>query len=175
MKTSKIIDLNLPGNFFMKGALLIMVCLFLFPEPVNGAGFEEVLTQDSIKISYKWRKYQRFKKNSPEVLVLKLENLRKTRVTVSFRVLFHWEGMLHSRSNNKEYCMKPGQKIKGKRWELVFYSSELSEEDYHNPFFAWYVDELHVEENADCTPGLELQLAPAYPDRPNTTIEPINK
>lgn len=162
-------------NILLKSAMLIILCMFAFPGTTKASGFEEALTKDSIRISFKWRKYKRLRKNSPEVLMLKLENLRETKVTVSFRVLFHWKGTLHSRSRTKEYCMKPGQKIKGKKWELAFYSPDFSKEDYNDPFFSWYADDILVEENPECTPGLKLNLVPSYPDKPDSTIEPINQ
>lgn len=164
-----------PKNFALTSTILIMLCMFAFTNPVNAAGYEEALIKDSLKITYKWRKYKRLKKNSPEVLMLKLENLRDKKVTVSFRVLFYWEGTLHSSSVIQNYCIKPGQKIKGKKWELAFYSPEFTEEKYSNPFFSWYVDELRVEENPNCKPGLKLKLVPSYPDKPDATIEPINQ
>jgi len=169
------IEENKSKNFILKSVMFMMLCMVVFPEPGNAIGYEEVMTKDSIKISYKWRKYKRLNKNSPKVLMLKLENLRKTKVTVSFRVLFHWKGMLHSNSSKKEYCIKPGQTIKGNKWELAFYSPDFSEEDYNDPFFSWYVDEFIVEENPDCRSGLKLKLVPSYPDKPDTSIESINQ
>lgn len=163
----------LPQNFLFKTALLIL-CLFAIPDTIHAGGFEKAMTKDSIKISYKWRKYKRLRKNSPEVLMLKLENLRNAKVTVSFRVVFHWKGSLHSRSSIKEYCMKPEQTIKGKKWELAFYSQDFAKEDFTNPFFSWFVEDIHVEENQLCTPGLKLKLVPSYPDTPDKSVKPIN-
>jgi hypothetical protein len=143
--------------------LLLITCLVFPYEKVNAQDYKEKIMQDSIKISYKWRKDKKLKKDSPHVLMLQLENLSSRKVTVSFSVLFFWKAQLHSSSNLKEYCLKPGKKIKGKKWGLAFNSTVFTLNEYLDPMFSWYIEDLKVKENDSCNPRLKLKLESAYP------------
>jgi len=125
--------------------------------------FKKKLSQDSITISYKWEKEKRFKKESPYVLTLQLENHREQKVAVSFIVLYYWKAQLHSTSETKKYCLKTGQTIKGKRWDLTFKSDFIVLDKYLDPLFTWEISRLKIKKNYDCEPGLKLRLTPAYP------------
>jgi len=125
--------------------------------------FKEKLSQDSITISYKWEKEKRLKKESPYVLTLKLESHRKQKAVVSFVVLYYWKAQLHSTSKTKKYCLKPGQTIKGKRWDLTFKSDFIVLDEHLDPLFTWEISRLKIEKNKDCEPGLKLRFTPAYP------------
>ncbi len=144
--------------------LLLSTCCSVFPYgKVNAQDYEEKITQDSIKISYKWRKDKKLKKDSPHVLILQLENHSSKKVTVSFSVLFYWKAQLHSNSKLKEYCLKPGKKIKGKKWGLAFNSTVFTLNEYLDPMFSWSIEDLKVKENDSCNPRLKLKIEPAYP------------
>jgi hypothetical protein len=142
--------------FFITALMLLIV------KPAYSQDFRKKLTQDSITISYKWEKEKRFKKNSPYILVLQIENHRKTKVAVSFVVLYYWKVQLHSTSDTKKYCLKPRQIIKGKRWNLAFKADFIVMEEYLDPLFTWEISRLKVEKNENCKTGLKLKLEPAY-------------
>ncbi len=148
-------------NKIIKG--LLLAGIFFLSKPLSANDFKEKVTKDSIKITYKWAKEKRQKEDSSYVLVLQLENLASQKVTVSFSVLYYWKVQLHSSSEEKEYCLRAGQKIKGKRWGLVFKSSVFSVNEYLDPLFSWYVDDLKVSKNDSCNSCLKLKLEPAYP------------
>jgi hypothetical protein len=143
--------------------LLIVVLLILVDGAVKAQDYKEKITQDSIKISYKWRKSKKLKKDSPYVLMLQLENLSSTKVTVSFMVRYYWKAQLHSGSKLMEYCIKSGKKIKGKKWNLAFYSKNFTMDDYLDPMFSWIIDDVKAEKNELCNPCLKLEINPAYP------------
>lgn len=130
---------------------------------INAQDYREKIRRDSVKISYKWRKDKILKKDSPHVLILQLENLSSSKVSLSFYVLFYWKAQLHSGSKLKEYCLRPGKKIKGKKWGLAFNSTVFTMNEYLDPLFSWYIDDLKVDKNQSCDPGLKLKLEPAYP------------
>lgn len=130
----------------------------------SAQAFKEKLTQDSIKISYKWEKERRFKKDSPFILNLQLQNLSNTKVTVSFVVLYYWKAQLHSTSETKKYCLKPGQIISGKPWNLAFKSDFIVMDEFLDPMFQWEITRLKVERDTDCETGLKFKLEPAYPN-----------
>jgi hypothetical protein len=143
--------------------LLIIICLVFPFGKIKAQEYKEKITQDSIKISYKWQKAKKLKKDSPYVLMLQLENLSSSKVSVSFLVLFYWKAQLHSSSKTKEYCIKPGKKIRGKKWGLAFNSTVFMLNNYLDPMFSWYIDDLQVRENESCNPRLKLRLEKAYP------------
>ena len=150
----------------LKGLLvkvLIMGYILTGNTTLFAQDFKEKLSQDSITFSYRWEKAQRFKKESPYVLTLQLENQSNQKVVVQFVVLYYWKSQLHSTSDTKKYCLKPGQSIKGKRWDLTFESDFIVLEDYLDPLFTWEISRLKVQKNKSCEPGLKLRLTPAYP------------
>ena len=130
---------------------------------MSAQDYKEKITKDSIKISYKWRKDKILKKDSPHVLMLEIENLSKSKLTVSFNILFYWKAQLHSSSNTKKYCIKPGKRIQGKKHGLAFHSNVFTLNDYFDPMFSWIIDDLIVEINESCNQRLNLKLKPAYP------------
>lgn len=135
----------------------LTIVAYAFPQD-----YENKITEDSISISYTWQKEKRLKKNSPYSLLLQVENQRNTKVVVSFVVLYYWKAQLHSTSNSKTYCLKPGQVIKGKRWNLAFKSDFIVMDKYLDPMFNWEISRLTVKENKDCKTGLRLKFQPAY-------------
>jgi len=143
---------------------LLLVLLFVFPTiHISAQEWKQKVSQDSITILYKWEKEKGFKKNSPFVLSLKVKNKRATKVTISFVVLYYWKIKLHSTSKTKMYCLKAGQTIKGKKWNLAFTSDFIVMDKFLDPMFTWEIGRLKVEPNKDCEPGLRLRLQPAYP------------
>ena len=144
-------------------SILLISCFVLPCGEVNAQDYKEKITKDSIKISYKWRKEKKLKKDSPYVLMLQLENISSRKVTVDFSVLFYWKAQLHSSSALKEYCLKPGKKIEGKKWGLAFNSTVFSINEYLDPMFSWYIEDFEIKEGGDCNPRLKLKLEPAYP------------
>ncbi|MFO7658339.1 MAG: hypothetical protein R6W78_14875 [Bacteroidales bacterium] len=143
--------------------LLIITFMVLPPGIIKAQEYKEKIVQDSIKISYRWQKDRKLEKDSTHLLMLQLENLSSTKVTVSFSVLFYWKAQLHSSSKIKEYCIKPGKKIRGKKWGLAFISRVFTLNDNFDPMFSWYVDGLEVRKNNSCNPRLKHKPEPAYP------------
>ena len=122
----------------------------------------EKISKDDISIEYKWKKQHALKKDSPYVLWLKISNRGIDRCLVSFELLFYWNATLRSRSGIREYCLKPGQKIRGKTWDLVFQSNIKTLEEIDDPMFLWELDSLNIQRNADCETGLKFSLQPAH-------------
>lgn len=143
--------------------LLLVTFLVSSYGNVKAQEYKEKIIQDSIKISYRWQKDMKLEKDSTHLLMLQLENLSSSKVTVSFSVLFYWKAQLHSSSKIKEYCIKPGKKIRGKKWGLAFNSTVFTLNDNLDPMFSWYIDDLEVRKNNLCNPRLKLKLEPAYP------------
>jgi hypothetical protein len=142
--------------------LLITLIYFAAAACAYPQNYKNKITKDSISISYTWQKEKRLNKNSPYILLLQVKNQRNTKVVVSFVVLYYWKAQLHSTSDTKKYCLKPGQVIKGKRWNLAFKSDFIVLDEYLDPMFNWEISRLTVEENKDCKTGLRLKLQPAY-------------
>jgi hypothetical protein len=126
-------------------------------------GYKHKLTQDEISFWYKWKNEKFLKLNSPKVLKLEIENLRDTRVAIQFEIIYYWEGTLHSRSDTLQYCLKPRQTIRGRRWNLIFKSDFFGNGRYLDKMFEWKITSLKVDENAKCETGMQLMLEPQYP------------
>ena len=126
---------------------------------IHAQTYTEKFSEDSITISYKWQKVQ----DSNYTLLLEIKNNSSVQRTVAFRVLYYWKAQLHAGSELKQYCLKPGKTIKGKRWNLAFKSVVFILNDYLDPMFTWVIDDFKTEINEDCKPGLRLRWVPAHP------------
>jgi len=125
--------------------LVLVVFLLCICGTNDAQNYKEKITKDSIRISYKWQKENCFRKDSPIVLMLQLENQSSSEIKVSFEVLYYWKAQLYSRSETKEYCIKPGKRIRGKRRGLAFQSPEFTQNDSPDPMFSWLIDDLTVD------------------------------
>jgi len=134
--------------------------------PAKAQDYIEKATLDSITIEYKWSGSQALKKDSPEALFLQVTNQGTLKKLVSFELLYYQTGVLQSRSGIKEYCIKPGQTIRGKRWNLVFESVGNMADADGDSGFSWELDNLTVEQNKTCDTGLRWRLAPEHPTHP---------
>lgn len=143
---------------------VLLICGIVLPcGEVNAQKYKEKITQDSIKISYKWRKDKKLKKESPYELMLQLENLSSSKVTVSFSLSFYWKDQFHSSFTLKEYCIKPQKKIKGKKWDLAFNASVFTQNQNLDPMFFWYIEDVEIKKNDSCNKRLWLKQEPVNP------------
>ncbi|OFX20905.1 MAG: hypothetical protein A2041_05430 [Bacteroidetes bacterium GWA2_31_9b] len=145
----------------MKNLITIMIILFM-PIFIYGQEYVDFTSQDDVKFEYKWRKKNLLKKDSPYVLYLKITNKGFERKLVSFELFYFWNGFTHSRSGYKEYCIKPGKKICGKRWDLAFKSEIKTLEEIHDRRFSWEIEKIKIEESEFCKSGFRLKLEPAH-------------
>ena len=142
---------------------LIITLTFVFAAlTIQGQEYIEYKTKDKIKIEYKWRKESKLKNNSPYVLYLRITNNSVEKKLVGFELFYFWNESTHSRSGYKEYCIKPGKSIEGKRWNLVIKSDIKTLEEIHSSNFSWEIENLNIEKNELCKSGLRLRLEPAH-------------
>ncbi|HAF31023.1 MAG TPA: hypothetical protein DCG75_18450 [Bacteroidales bacterium] len=142
--------------------LVIILTLILFPILTNSQEYVDFVSKDGIKIEYKWRKEKLLQKNSPYVLFLRITNTGVEKKLVSFELFYFLNAVTHSRSGFKEYCIKPGQRIKGKRWNLAFKSNIKTLEQINDRSFMWEIEKLNVVNNELCKSGLRLKMEPAH-------------
>ena len=146
----------------MMRVFILTACFVLVTVQLAAQNYIERISKDDLNIEYKWRKQHLLKKDSPYVLYLKISNTGIDRCQVGFELLFYWNATLHSRSGRREYCLKPGQKIHGKTWDLVFQSNIKTMEEIDDPMFLWEIDSLEIRRNADCETGLKFSLEPKH-------------
>jgi hypothetical protein len=142
--------------------LFAIIVIILIPVIVQGQEYVDFASKDDVKFEYKWRKKNLLKSDSPYVLYLRIKNNGFEKKLVSFELFYFWNGVVHSRSGYKEYCIRPGQKIGGKRWNLAFQSDIKTLEEIHNRSFTWEIEYINVEENELCRSNLKLKLEPAH-------------
>lgn len=142
--------------------IIILTTLFFMPLFINAQEYVDFISKDDVKFEYKWRKKNLLKKDSPYVMYVKITNYGIDRKKVSFELFYFLNGMTHSKSGYKEYCIKPGQTIKGKRWDLVFESDIKTLEEINDRSFLWEIEKLKIETGEYCETGLKLRLEPAH-------------
>lgn len=142
--------------------ILTLMLIFLMPLMIFGQEYVDFVSKDDVKFEYKWRKKNLLKSDSPYVLYLRIKNTGFEKKLVSFELFYFWNGVVHSRSGYKEYCIRPGQKIWGKRWNLAFQSDIKTLEEINDRSFSWEIEKIKVEDNDLCKSGLKLKLEPAH-------------
>jgi len=142
--------------------IVIITSLFLMPLFLNAQEYVDFTTKDDIKFEYMWKKQHPLKKDSPYVLYVKITNNSVDRKLVGFELFYFWNGVTHSRSGYREYCIRSGQTISGKKWNLAFKSEIKTLEEIHDRSFIWEIEKLNIEISDNCNAGLKLKLEPAH-------------
>ena len=141
---------------------LIISILILFTVELSAQEYVDFVSEDDISIEYKWRKKQVLKKGSPYVMYLKIYNSGIESAQVRFEMFYYKNATVFSNSGVMEYCIKPGQKIKGKKWDLVFQSDIKTMKEIDDRSFSWEIDLIKIDKNADCETGLRFSLEPKH-------------
>jgi len=141
---------------------LLTIALLIVLIPLHAQDYADLLTKDDIRFEYKWVRANMFKRDSPYVMKVRITNKGLEQTLVRFEMLYYFNEVLHSRSGEQEYCLKPGQSITGRRWDLVFMSDIKTMEEIHDRAFSWEVDVLTIDKDSECQPGLKLNLQPRH-------------
>jgi hypothetical protein len=125
--------------------------------------------KEDIVISYQWKKPGIFRKDGPLRLVLKIQNHNPHRVMIKFRVNYYWKTILSATSRQMEYCLRPGQSIRGKYRDLVFSAGHFNEEQILGDNFLWEISDLAISHHAKCKNSLIIKLKPDIHEIEQTT------
>jgi len=152
------------SNLSLTRRMIICGMLLFFFVGVDAQEYVELESKNEVTIDYKWKKKNFLKKNSPYLLHIRISNNSIQQKQVGFELLYYWDGVLKSRSGYKEYCIKPGQVIRGRKWDLVYQSDIKTLEEIHDRSFLWELDNFNTEDNPHCKTGLKLkiELQPSY-------------
>lgn len=143
---------------------LIFTILLFVSVSLIAQDYKEKLTNEGIRIDYKWRQEKLLVKNSPDALFLKITNNSDNKKLVGFEINYFRNGIRTFGSDYQEYCLKPGQTIRGKRWNLAFPYVSNENEKISDEQFSWELDSLMIENNSSCESGLRLRLVPEHRD-----------
>jgi len=138
-------------------AILLLTFIFIVP-PASAGNYIEKYNDENITISYKWRRKHFFIKNSPLILVLKIRNDNPHKVKVNFSVDYFWKTVIHSSSDTNTWCIKAGDKVKGKIRGLAFTTGSLTKQQIYDESFTWDISGFRVEHNSDCKTELIFRI-----------------
>ena len=122
--------------------------------------FEVKTETDSVILSYKWRKPGWFSKDTTPNLVLRIKNMNPHKVLVRFHVVYYWRTIRTASTRRIEFCIKPGNTIRGRMWGLVFPSAGFTEAQLNDRLFAWKISDLEILHSADCKNRLRIMMHP---------------
>lgn len=131
--------------------VLIFMGLLLFsPQVFAQRGFNDYGTHHDIRIQYRWARQNPFDQNSNAALVLRLTNNREYAVIANFSVNFYRNGQLIFESRENNYCMEPGQSIRGAYAYLRFMAEGITLPMTGDPAFDWNIGDVTVKRVESC-------------------------
>jgi len=135
-----------------KIAVLIIIMSFINVSVVFAQKkYSKLDEKESVVLSYKWKPSKFCKKNSPLVLLLKIENRNEYAVQTDFVVDYFWETLRKASSPNQSFCIKAGKIMKGRLDKLGFDRSKFSNKDIMSEKFIMEVSGVKVTKTKECT------------------------
>ena len=117
-------------------SFILILCAFVFTSKQAAAQFVLSAAADSVQIFTQWGKEKPWKKKSPKVLLMRIENSNPQPVEVSFDINFIDELRVVYTSNAPTVKIGAGKAGKPKKVKLKFAPAKYNPED---------VDEVDVE------------------------------
>lgn len=91
-----------------------------------------LLAKDKIELTYKWKKPCLLSKNKTYRLQAQIKNMNDYDLRFAFQIAFYKSGIIVSESDTIVNCLSAGQKIKGRKYALVFDTKDINYEDIRN-------------------------------------------
>ncbi|MFN3556705.1 MAG: hypothetical protein ACK4VN_12135 [Bacteroidales bacterium] len=113
-------------------------------------GFTEFVTEDHIKVMYRWQRASAVQADSDAVLGLRVTNTHTVPVKWSYSVGFYDGGVLVYQSETFELCLNPGQSRRGSLAGLRFSVEGLTLADTQKESFSWDFGVFDVDEVESC-------------------------
>lgn len=107
--------------------------------------FEKTTEKDGVIFSYKWKSSEIFKKDSPLVLIIKMENKNDYPVKITFNVNYYWGMDLKATSNLQEVTIKPKMTFTHNLKKKGFDNFTFSNEDLKDDDFTFELVKIIVE------------------------------
>jgi hypothetical protein len=108
---------------------ILFVCVFVVAITTVRAQFILSTASDSVQIFTQWGKEKPMKKESPKVLLMRIENGNPLPVQVSFEINFIDELKVVETSNTQRIDLPAGKPGKPKRVKLKFKPAKYNPED----------------------------------------------
>ena len=135
----------------MKLSITILLAIILSSSAIfSQETLKEKLNKDGVKITYEWKPSDKKDADSKLQLCVVVNNTNEHAVKMAFTVEFYFKGEIHEESLIQKMCLKPGKKIKGKKYGLCWISDELTNEEINGPDFKWELGELKMEKKDAC-------------------------
>ncbi len=107
--------------------------------------------KENIVFYYKWNRSNLFNSESPEKLVLKLDNQNDKRAYVRFVIGYYWNGILEYHSDTVEACIPAERSLKGRMNNLAFDHADF--ENYEiadDDRFSWEIIYFEADMDTQC-------------------------
>ncbi len=91
-----------------------------------------LLVKDKIELTYKWKKPCLLSKNKSYKLLTQIKNMNDYDLRFAFQIAFYKSGIIVSESDTIVNCIDAQQKIKGRKYALVFDTHDINYEDIKN-------------------------------------------
>ena len=108
---------------------ILILCAFVFTSKQAAAQFVLSTAADSVQIFTQWGKEKPMKKNSPKVLLMRIENSNPKAVEVVFDINFIDELKVVETSNTQKVKVGAGSAERPKRVKLKFKPAKYNPED----------------------------------------------
>lgn len=135
----------------MKASIVVLFTFILATSSIYAQEeLKEKLTKDGVIVTYEWKPSDKKDPESKLQLCVVINNTNEHAVKMAFTVEFYFKGEVHEESLIQKMCLKPGKKIKGKKYGLCWISDELTNEEINGSDFKWEMGELKIEKKDAC-------------------------
>ena len=130
---------------------LILSLILGFNHPVLGQKKYTLLeSKDKVSFSYRWKNSIFFKKDSPLMLTLRIQNSNDYPIETGFVVDYYWRAILKASSEEQLFCIQAKKSIRGKVRGLGFDHGTFTNEQIRSEDFIMELNGIKVEKTSEC-------------------------
>lgn len=123
----------------------VVILFFFLAYSQANCQYEVLKDSNGVVVSTKWVSEKWYKKNSPKVLAIKVENNNQTAVTYSFDLEIFQNGLHVESSSVEKKTLKAGAKTMGRFNGISFIPTKLTASDIATKNYQIELMELEVE------------------------------
>jgi len=136
-----------------KSIFILTIALSMLTISKSNAQFwkyEDLSVIDGVEFKYKWVHEDRFDKESPLALSMKIKNTNDYKVNIKFGIEYFWQAKRVGFSNVREFCLLPKEMMVGRINDLVYEIEGYTNEEIQSEDFTWHLFEVKIEKVKSC-------------------------
>ena len=128
--------------------LILMVCVQA--SQAQFWKYTDLSEIEGVQFKYKWVNENRFDKESPLALSIKIKNTNDYKANIKFGIEYYWQATRAGFSEVREFCLLPAEMMVGRISNLVYQIEGYTKEQIESEDFTWNLFEVEIKKVSDC-------------------------